>query len=339
MIKYIFYILFFYMTILSTCAIAQTLHFSQFRQMEVFYNPATAGFFDGDYRFHAIHRNQYRSVPVPYSSFSTGADLHPKMIKGIPTGMGLMFNNDQAGDSKFYTRQILMSGSILKSLGTDSTIKIGFGLQPGITFMGIDESRLTFENQFQGDRFNAAADPGENFTRLKVIIPELNTGIFISKQKNVRNIVTVGLSLQHLTRSERSLFGNSAQWQSARMNLLFNSTIRTSEKGDLLPEILLQAQKKYGAFVAGMRYRHWLQPIEGQPTAIYAGLYYRVKDAAILSLQMDYRSFTAGISYDITMSSLKAANNSRGGFELTLVYIFRKPRPFIPIKKFCPVYF
>jgi type IX secretion system PorP/SprF family membrane protein len=335
---YIKHILFLIINLISCALSGQSLHFSQFRQMEVFYNPATAGFFDGDYRFHAIHRNQYRSVPVPYSTFSAGGDFRPGIVKGLQSGAGIMFNNDQAGDSKFYTRQILISGSVIKSYGKDSSLTLSLGVQPGVTFMGIDESGLTFENQFQGDRYNAGIDPGENFSRLKVTLPELNTGLSVRKQKNARNIMGGGLSFQHLMRPQRSLFGNPEQWQSARINLILYSVFRISEKGDLLPEVLLQGQKKYRSYVTGMRYRHWLPPVEGNPTAVYAGLYYRIHDAAIACLQMDYRSFTAGISYDITMSSLIRANNRRGGFEISLVYIFRKPRPFIPQKKFCPVY-
>lgn len=336
--KYIFYILFLFILFLKPAVKGQSLHFSQFSQMQVFYNPAAAGFFEGDYRFHALHRSQYRSIPVPYTTFSGGGDFRPLQLRRINTGAGIMFNNDQAGDSKFYTRQILVSGSVFKSLKRDSTLTLSIGLQPGFTFMGIDESGLTFENQFQGDRFNAGADPGEDFTRLKVMIPELNAGLILKRQKNVRNIISAGLSFQHLLPSKRSLFGNAEQWQSARMNLIFHSALRISEHGDLLPDVLIQAQKKYRSYVAGLRYRHWLLPVDGQATAVYAGLYYRLQDAAIFCLQMDYRSFTAGISYDITLSNLRQANSRRGGFEASVIYIFTKPKPFIPKKKFCPVY-
>jgi type IX secretion system PorP/SprF family membrane protein len=338
MIKYTKYILFFYIICHAYNTRAQTLHFSQFTQMEVFYNPATAGFFDGDYRFHAMNRNQYRSVPVPYTTFSAGGDFKPLKLKNLQSGAGLMFNNDQAGDSKFYTRQILLSAALGRKTGSDSSWFIGAGIQPGLTFMGIDESGLTFDNQYQGDSYNPGIDPGENFTRLKVFLPELNAGLFVHKILSPRNSLQTGLSFQHLTRPKRSLFGNPAQWQSARMNIILRGTFRIHDRGDLLPEMLIQTQKKYREWMTGLRYRHWLQPIDGKPTAIYAGIHYRHRDAAIVSIQMDYRSFNGGISYDFTLSDLRKANNRRGGLELSLVYIFKKPKTFIPVKKFCPVY-
>ena len=41
-------------------------------------NPATSGFFDGEYRIHAQQRSQWGSVSVPFTSTSLGMDMSLK---------------------------------------------------------------------------------------------------------------------------------------------------------------------------------------------------------------------------------------------------------------------
>jgi hypothetical protein len=40
---------------------------------------------------------------------------------------------------------------------------------------------------------------------------------------------------------------------------------------------------------------------------------------------MDYGSFNLGISYDVNVSGFKVASQTQGGFEISLIYIFKKP--------------
>ena len=44
---------------------SQDIHFTQWMHHPVFSNPATSGFFDGEYRIHAQQRSQWGSVSVP----------------------------------------------------------------------------------------------------------------------------------------------------------------------------------------------------------------------------------------------------------------------------------
>src|SRR3954471_19404848 len=55
--------------------IAQDIHFSQFNRSPLNLNPANTGLFDGDFRFSGIHRNQWKSVTVPYKTFSGAFDM------------------------------------------------------------------------------------------------------------------------------------------------------------------------------------------------------------------------------------------------------------------------
>jgi hypothetical protein len=70
--------------------------------------------------------------------------------------------------------------------------------------------------------------------------------------------------------------------------------------------------------------------------ALYAGLWYRNKDAAYLSIGMDYQDWFVGISYDINFSKLVPASNLRGGFEIATRYILHHFKPKKVNHRVCP---
>jgi hypothetical protein len=62
-------------------------------------------------------------------------------------------------------------------------------------------------------------------------------------------------------------------------------------------------------------------------SALSLGAHYRVGDAVIPSLLLEMGSFAVGIGYDLNVSGLKAATQSRGGMEVSIRYI--SPNPFV----------
>ena len=56
------------------------------------------------------------------------------------------------------------------------------------------------------------------------------------------------------------------------------------------------------------------------PATFYLGGHYRLDDAIIATVGLDYKNFRFGASYDINTSTLKEASSGRGGIELSLVY-------------------
>ena len=59
------------------------------------------------------------------------------------------------------------------------------------------------------------------------------------------------------------------------------------------------------------------------PTSVYIGSWMRFNDALIPYIGLEYGGFRFGVSYDVNISSLKAATASRGGSEISLIYIKR----------------
>ena len=69
----------------------------------------------------------------------------------------------------------------------------------------------------------------------------------------------------------------------------------------------------------GMLYNHAFFESDGN-TSITGGLLYRWNDALIPVIQLQLSKFIIGTSYDVNVSKLTVASQSRGGFELTLSY-------------------
>ena len=91
----------FIILILAHCVSAQDIHWSQFNDNPIFQNPGNAGNFNGDYRFVANYRDQWRSVTVPFTTLSLSAD--GKLDKHKNLGYGILFFHDVVGDGSLRT--------------------------------------------------------------------------------------------------------------------------------------------------------------------------------------------------------------------------------------------
>ncbi|HRJ35295.1 MAG TPA: type IX secretion system membrane protein PorP/SprF, partial [Flavobacteriales bacterium] len=89
------HILFFLLVLPFTNGKAQDIHFSQFDLSPINLNPGNTGLFDGTYRFAGNFRNQWRSVTVPYSTFSLSADAN-NFLEKKGLGAGIRINHDIA---------------------------------------------------------------------------------------------------------------------------------------------------------------------------------------------------------------------------------------------------
>jgi len=318
---------------------AQDIHYSQYNASPQNLNPGQTGLFDGDWRFAGNYRSQWSSIPVPYKTFSLAADtrLKTKLVNDVPAA-GLVVNNDRSGDSKFTTTQVFVSGSYIKKLTKDSANFLSFGIQPGITTKSFDLNALTFDNQYDGDQYNAALASGESFDKTRITYFDLGAGLSYLWQKTNRTKINVGASFFHINRPKQSFFSNSEIKLDMKTTISGIVQFPVAAKLDVLPSFMYQRQGKFQETVLGVFGKYYLKPVDGVPTAVSLGGFYRVKDAFILAANMDYRSFNVGLSYDVNISKLKEASNRRGGFEISVIYIFKKIVPFIAKKRVCPIY-
>jgi type IX secretion system PorP/SprF family membrane protein len=318
---------------------AQDIHYSQYNATTQNLNPAQTGLFDGDWRFVGNFRTQWSAIPVPYKTFSLAGDtrLKTKLENDVPA-VGLQINNDKSGDSKFTTTQVFLSGSYIKKLTSDSANFISVALQPGISTKAFNVNELTFDNQYDGDQYDPSIASGESFAKTRITYLDLGGGLAYLWRKNNRMKVNVGVSAFHLNKPKQSFFNNDNIRLDIKTVVSGIGQIPVTAKVDVLPSFMYERQGKFNETLLGLFGKYYLNPVNGQETAFSLGAFYRVKDAFILAANMDYRNFNVGISYDVNTSKLREATNRRGGFEISVIYIFKKIVPFVAKKRVCPIY-
>lgn len=317
----------------------QDIHYSQFNSAIQNLSPAQTGLFDGDWRLNGNFRSQWAAVPVPYKTFSIASDtrLKTKLQNDVPAA-GLQVNADQAGDSKFTTLQVMLSGAYIKKLSSDSAHFLSLAIQPGFTTRSFNVNDLSFDAQYNGDYYDKSLSSQENFPKTRMTYLEIGAGISYMWRKSNRQLINIGFSALHLNTPKQSFFNEKDVRLDRKISVNGLTAFPVAEKVDLLPTFLYQQQGQFKECVLGSFGKYYLKPVDGFVTAISLGAFCRLKDAVIVAAQMDYKNYTVGVSYDVNTSKLVAATNQHGGFELSVIYIFKKAVPFIAKKRVCPIF-
>lgn len=318
----------------------QDIHFSQYNGSLLNLNPALTGLFDGDYRFNAIYRSQWQSVPVPYRTFGISADMRykPEKMKSDCIGIGLQFNNDQAGDAFYTTNQIYLSGSYIHKLKKDSALLISLGFNAGYSGSNFNYSKMTFDNQFDGYDYDAGAATGENFSRYRTGFTDFNAGMAVQYSFSQFTKLIYAFSFNHITNPSVTYQGNTFSKLDSKLGnyLAFELPVTDNNKFILQTELLYSHQGKYNELVPGANIKYMMNTETNNGVSL--GFYYRAKDAFISRLGYTFRTTTAGMSYDLNTSKFIAATNRRGAFEIFITHIIKRYRPFVAKKRVCPVF-
>ncbi len=314
---------------------AQDIHFTQFSMSPLNLNPAFAGYFDGDYRAGAIYRSQWSAVPVPYATASLMGDMRFEPL-GHQLGGGFVFNHDVSGDSHYGTNQFYLPLAYHRRISSDSSLFVSLGLQPGISNIGFRINNLSFDSQFDGDNYNPALSPDENFPAFSRTYFDLNSGLAIHYYVNQQTWFVGSFAVSHINRPGVSFFKNQGIQLDVKTQTYLALNLRKGLRSNFMPEILFEKQGKFQELLAGAKVSCLINENEAQ--SINFGAYMRARDAVLLRAGYNYKQWQFGMSYDINTSAFRAATNRRGAIEFALIYIFKKEVPFIPKKRVCPVY-
>ena len=333
--KRIFFVI---LLFISVACFGQDIHFTQYSFSPLNTNPANTGFFDGDYRLGGIFRNQWADVPVPYNTVAFFGDMRvgQKKLGSDRLGVGVMFNNDVSGDSKYGTTQLYFPVSYQKKVNRDSTLLVGFGLQPGISSTGFKTSALTFDTQYDGTQYNGALPSQEYFAATNQTKFDLNAGLMTQYTFIQRGYVQAGISSYHLTVPSVTYFNNKQVKADIKTNVYFLLNYPLGSNLDANVEMLYSMQGEYREMVSGANLKYIFNTKHHQ--AVFAGGYLRPKDAFIARVGMEYKNWRFTMAYDVNTSDFKAATNRKGAMEFGLIYIFKKIIPFVPKKRVCPVF-
>ncbi|HZH85696.1 MAG TPA: PorP/SprF family type IX secretion system membrane protein [Brumimicrobium sp.] len=328
-IKYIFVLL-----LWSNFSQSQDIHWSQFDHNPVFQNPANVGRFHGDYRIHANLRDQWRNVTVPFQTFSISGEAK-QLYKNFNVGAFIM--NDVAGDGSFRTIEFIPSVSYTYKLTADSTHLLTPGVQFGINFRSFDATAFSFDNQWNGQQYDAALSSNEVFQSQRKTNFTWGIGAGYEFQKGKRQRIITGVGLFNINRPNQGFFGDKVT-RDMRFNLFARAEYKVGIDWDILPSIQLNLQGKYREFILGSQVRYILVDRLGVYRAIMGGIYMRSSDAFYLTAGMEYQNWWGGISYDINTSSLNPASRARGGIEFSVRYIIQRFNPKAIKHRVCPDY-
>lgn len=319
---------------------AQDIHFSQFYNSPLNLNPALSGVFAEDVRFIGNYRNQWQSVPVPYLTFSGAYDTKIKS-KFTPNGYfaaGGIFNYDKQGTGELRLAQFSINGSYTHQLSDYVFLTAGF--QMGSVNRTFNMDGLTFENQYNGDVFDASLDPRENFDNTSKTFLDFGTGLNLNIQSFDGFNINIGSGLFHLGRPDQNFYNQTAAELPVRISGYLIGITPLNPKMDLQFRLLGQFQGPYNEYLGGSALVYKLNDSLGKELSISLGTNYRYaneSDAIIPTLGVKYLMWYAEFSYDINLSQFTTATNGAGGPELAVIYTITKVKPPGSFKA-CPIF-
>ena len=326
---------------------AQDIHFSQFSNSPLNLSPGLSGVFGGDIRFVGNYRNQWRSVPVPYTTFSGSVENKVYWTKGrydrYLTG-SLLLNYDKQGSLELTSLQIGIPIGV--TLPVARNVYLTGAVTPTFGQRAFDTNRLTFDAQWVDCIFDPAADMREDqlfqSTNLKYF--DLSAGLNVriqSEEKRTR--LDVGGGMHHINRPNHDFWssnltdpGNVRLY--SKISLYAMGVLQLSGNFDLVGQGLYQKQGGYEEIVYGAGLRMMLSQRAYRELALQVGVDFRhrYQDALLPHVEVLWRTWTLGFTYDMNLlSDVKDLTNQRGGPEVALIYRIYKVRP---VKfKSCPI--
>ncbi len=308
--------------LLAKFSFCQDINFSQFYDIPLLRNPALAGIFTGDIRLTSAYRNQWESVTTPYRTIALGIELKRQIGQaGDFLTYGVQFTNDMAGDSRLSRTQVLPVLNYHKSLSSEKTTYLSAAFMFGPVMQRFDPSKLTFDDQFVGGTYSHNNPTRQTFDNTKLTYWDPAVGLCYSGIAGEQTSYYIGLGLYHFTKpkvafQEKNDIALNTKYV---LNAGFSAPLNSLAKLVFYGDYFMQGGSRIGQ--GGLLFsREVYQREDDQKVAISAGLFYRLKDAFIPVIKVDYYQVSLGMTYDVNSSKLKTASQSKGGFELTLSY-------------------
>lgn len=268
---------------------AQDPTFTQFYANPLYLNPAFAGS-NKCPRISMNYRNEWPNLSGNYVTYSASYDKYVKNIKG---GIGLLATYDQQGRGTISTSMLGLIYSYHLKVNRKFTLL--FGARAAYYQKSLDVTKLTF-----GDMI----DPRKGFIyNTGDILQNANRQFFnasIGALGFSKNFYA-GIAIHHINQPNESMITNGSSPQKMRITSHAGAIItlvkgaRGTKSTTLMPNIIFQYQQGFMEMNIGTYVKH------GNLTF---GTWFRNKDAFILSLGIQTKTFRVGYSYDITVSKL-----------------------------------
>ncbi len=307
-----------------TGAFAQDPHFSQIQYNPIYLNPANAGLteYGKANRIAGLYRDQWRVLPVPYSStFGSYDRLMKKWDKGWTLGGGVSFLYDRAGEGHLSIFNPNLTMSAGKYFNEEKQL-ITLGITAGITIKTLDYLGLQFDNQYNGISFDPNLPTGETFANNQVSFPNFTLGLGFRTKIKEKTTLDVGASTSNLHQPDQNFLYYTTTKLPSRHTAYAKAKVGIKDNWNIQPGVFFQNQRKFNQVlinaVAEVRFA------EKKDFGLGFGAGYRAmdNDAAIAYLSFLYKTLRVGAAYDFNTSNFRSATKGQGAFELALNYEF-----------------
>ncbi len=316
---------------------SQDLHYSQFYNSPLNVNPALTGIYNGDLRFMMSVRDQWRSVPVPWFTFSGAFDkrLSSNERDNRFWSVGFSYNYDRQGASNLNLNSLNLSASFSKIINTSNIITVG-GLV-GYTMRGYNLNTLTWDKQWDGERVNINLPSGEMFDLDKVGFIETGAGINYRWQKSNRTNLNLGVGAFHLHEPQTGFYETDDVKLPMRMTFSGEGSFKVMDMLDFGVNALMQMQGSYEEMLFGGLFKIHLSQSRGKENELHIGAGYRTSKFLYPTVALKLNSLFVGVSYDIDFTEFDALHDSNGGPEIHVRYIITNVKP-LKFFKACPIF-
>ncbi len=311
---------------LISSVFAQDAYFSNFYRSYALSNPSGIVLQD-DINLTVLHRSQWTNIVQPFSTSQfegyygiKKANSNEKLFS-----VGFSFINERLGNNGYLNRNNLsITGAY--NLKLNSTQHLSAGLKLGYFNGSTDVNALTSGSQFQNGFFQSSNPLGE------IVSNPVSSGLEVSPsvtwyQHDSENHYKhfIGLTAFNINTPKLS---SQVQGYNLPMRFAISTGSRVHIKDiTLLPRAMASLQGNQTQIIAGsdIVYTIPIKPYPGKNTesiaSIGLGGYYRLGDAAILSLKYLSKFIDIGISYDFSTSKISDPLNTNGNsFELFADY-------------------
>lgn len=306
--------------------LAQDLNYSLIYATPNAINPAYVGLVEGKMRFNLTHRYRQQTASAAYnSSILTGdLNLNSEKFKG---GVGVLFSTDLA--SYIRTNQMQICAAYDIPLG----VKVRYdhlraGVQLGFAQRHIEDSRLFFEDQYDGDAFSKPTQE-TSLARFSKANLDISSGITYYRTQKIKGNPEfnpwAGFAVYHINQPHVGFYGFKEDKQSIRFAANFGGKLRTRTPLDLNANILYLRHNnsqlanytffaRWVFFDKGIWFSH-------ENASIMLGATARSTESIVFFSGFEFdKRLSFAFCFDFVTSKAHLINGNFGGIQLMLHY-------------------
>lgn len=325
---------------------AQDRHFTLYNMTPVSLNPGHVGAFSGTARVGGIFRDQ------AFTGFAVNEYVTPSFFIDAPVlmvrkrdwiGVGFFFYADKAGSKNLGTSGGALSGAYHLSLNKKSTNMLSLGFQYGKFSRKIDPiEKSDVEDSSDGTLFTGGTGGAEGGNSKGYT--DVNIGLLYKSILSKTTSLELGVVADHVNSPYKNYSAIKASQDSTkgkrlarlwRVHGTYNMAL--NDKWGLSPSVFFQAESGQSEFVTQVVANTRVG--KNKEFKLNMGLGYRFGDALEVLFGMENKDLKVWVGYDITLSSLRSANNSAGAVEIAAQYLLKiYKQPDIKPVIICPEY-